>query len=182
MNILKSSYLNLNNCKWVQNNWAVVLQDRGHQYDPLAKRINWIKFIEFSLWQSYSKREFEIHKFLTTVNLKSYYRLRNYAISRIRAYFIYEKRTCRTFSMNFTRFTMCMSIFIRNWYLICHVALWRRVFGWTRSWKTSVWNGWRKYMHLVKRVVNISVVSIESLWELRLTCYLVPPVSMHSMM
>jgi hypothetical protein len=46
--------------KLVQIICAVVLLDRGQQYDPISKRTNWKGFIEFELYQNYSNSHIQI--------------------------------------------------------------------------------------------------------------------------
>jgi hypothetical protein len=58
--------------KLVQSICAVVLLDRGQQYDPFAKRINWKGFIEFELYQKYSNSHIWIWIFSTSSKDKFY--------------------------------------------------------------------------------------------------------------
>jgi hypothetical protein len=60
LNILNFTSLNLNDFKIVQISLAVILVDRGHQYDSFAKGINWNGFLEFELYQKYSNPHIQI--------------------------------------------------------------------------------------------------------------------------
>jgi hypothetical protein len=89
LNILKFTSLNLNDFIIFQIYLAVVLLDRGHQYDSFAKRINWIWFLEFELYQKYSNSLIWIWMFSNSLNDKYFGFIGFYSFLGIQGHIIF---------------------------------------------------------------------------------------------
>jgi hypothetical protein len=80
----------------------LVLLDRGQQYDPIAKRIDWKGFIEFKLYKKYSNSHIWIWMFWNSWKVRFYFRNVFYTILGVQGYIICYFWICTTYVMNFT--------------------------------------------------------------------------------
>jgi hypothetical protein len=105
---------------------AVVLLDRGHQYDSFAKRINWKWFLEFELYQKYSNSHIWIWMFSTSLIHRYFGSIGFYTFVGFQRHIICNFWTYRRFSMHFTSFST-IEIYLNQ--LKTGLATWRNRTG-----------------------------------------------------